>query len=48
MNTYWAFVRVNGYAVRTTVNADNPYNAYQLMVAMYGRENMVSDFACPI
>ena len=38
MYTYWAFVRtVVGGFMRVTVQADNPYNAYQMLRAMYGR-----------
>ena len=37
MNTYWALVEtVPGGFMRVTVQADNPYNAYQMLLGMYG------------
>jgi len=37
MYTYWALVEtVHGGFMRVTVQADNPYNAYQMLKAMYG------------
>ena len=45
INTYWALVRtVPGAFIRVTIQADNPYNAYQMMKAMYGSQ-LISDFA---
>jgi hypothetical protein len=45
MNTYWAFVRtVPGSFMRVTVQADTPYNAYQMMKAMYG-SLLISEYA---
>lgn len=39
MNTYWALVRtVAGGFMRVTIQADNPYNAYQMMRSMYGSQ----------
>lgn len=48
MNTYFAFVRtVPGAFIRVTINADNPYNAYQMLKAMYGSQ-LISEFASPV
>lgn len=45
MNTYWANVRtVPGAFIRVTIQADNPYNAYQMLKAMYGSQ-LMSDSA---
>jgi hypothetical protein len=45
MYTYWAFVRtVVGGFMRVTVQADNPYNAYQMLRAMYGNQ-LISEAA---
>lgn len=47
MYTYWAFVRtVVGGFMRVTVQADNPYNAYQMLRAMYGNQ-LISESAAP-
>lgn len=45
MNTYWAFVSTGtGAFIRVTVQADNPYNAYQILLSMYG-DNLISESA---
>lgn len=45
MNTYWAFVKtVPGSFIRVTVQADNSYNAYQMLLAMYG-DRLLSEHA---
>lgn len=45
MTTYWALVRtVVGGFMRVTVQADNPYNAYQMLKAMYG-DRLISEHA---
>lgn len=45
MNTYWAFVRtVPGAFIKVTMQAPDPYSAYQMMKAMYGSQ-LISDFA---
>lgn len=45
MNTYWAFVRVDtGAFIKVTVQADNPYNATQMLKAMYGPQ-LISESA---
>lgn len=45
MNTYWALVEtVPGGFMRVTVQADNPYNAYQMLLAMYG-DKLLSETA---
>jgi len=37
MYTYWANVRTGvGSFMRVTVNANNPYEANQMLLAMYG------------
>lgn len=46
MQTYWAFVRTGaGAFMKVTIQADNPFNAYQMLCAQYGRENMISEYA---
>jgi hypothetical protein len=48
INTYWALVRtVPGAFIRVTIQADNPYNAFQMLKAMYGSQ-LISDFASPV
>lgn len=45
MKTYWFFVRtVPGSFIRVTLQADNPYNAYQMAKAMY-KDQLISEFA---
>lgn len=45
MHTYWAFVRTGiGAFMRVTVQADGPYNAYQMLKALY-RDQLISDSA---
>ena len=45
MNTYWALVQTTvGGFIRVTINADNPYNAYQMLSAMYG-DRLLSESA---
>jgi hypothetical protein len=45
MNSYWALVRtVPGAFIKVTIQADNPYNAYQMLKAMYGTQ-LISAFA---
>ena len=48
INTYWALVRtVPGSFIRVTIQADNPYNAFQMLKAMYG-DQLISSFASPV
>lgn len=43
MHTYWAFVRTGiGAFMRVTVQADSPYNAYQMLKALYG-DQLISE-----
>ena len=45
MKTYWAFVRTDvGCFMRVTVQADHPWNAKQMLLAMYGN-NLISEAA---
>lgn len=45
MNTYWALVRtVPGAFIKVTIQSDNPYNAFQMLKAMYG-DQLISSFA---
>lgn len=45
MNTYWANVRtVVGGFMRVTVQAPNPYIAYQMLLSMYG-DRLISESA---
>jgi len=44
MNTYWALVQIPGSFMRVTVQADNPYNAYQMLLGMYG-DRLLSEYA---
>lgn len=47
--TYWALVKtVPGSYMRVTVNADSAYNAYQMLIAMYTKERLLSEFAVPV
>jgi hypothetical protein len=49
MQTYWAYVRTGtGTVMKVTVNADSAYNAYQMFLAMYTKERMISEFAAPM
>jgi hypothetical protein len=48
MNTYWALVQtVPGGFMRVTVQADNPYNAYQMLLGMYG-DRLISEHASQV
>lgn len=48
MQTYFAMVRtVPGGFIRVTVQADNPYNAYQMLKSMYG-DKLISEYAVPV
>lgn len=48
MQTYFAMVRtVVGGFMRVTVQADNPYNAYQMLKSMYG-DKLISEHAVPV
>ena len=48
MYTYWALVQtVTGGFMRVTVQADNPYNAYQMLLAMYG-DRLLSESASQV
>jgi hypothetical protein len=45
MNKYWALVRtVPGAFIRVEIQADNPYNAFQMLKAMYG-DQLISSAA---
>ena len=45
MNTYWALVSTGvGSFMRVTVQADNPWNAYQMLKSMYGGQ-LISESA---
>lgn len=45
MKTYSANVRtVPGSFIRVTIQAPDPYTAYQMLKAMYGNQ-LISDFA---
>lgn len=45
MNTYWAIVRTSNVGVvRVQIQADNPYDAYQLLESMYG-DKLLSESA---
>jgi hypothetical protein len=41
MKTYEAYVRANGYVVKTRVFADNSQAAYFLLIGQYGQANIV-------
>lgn len=46
MYTWWAFVRDSrGYPMRVTLQAPDPYTAYQMFLGMYGKQNMISEHA---
>lgn len=48
MYTYWANVQtVVGGFMRVTVQADNPYQAYQILKNMYG-EKLLSESASQV
>ncbi len=45
MKKYWALVRtVPGAFIRVEIQADNPYNAFQMLKAMYG-DQLISSTA---
>lgn len=45
MNSYWALVRtVVGGFIRVTVQASDPYSAYQMLKAQYG-DKLISESA---
>ena len=45
MKTFWALVRtVPGAFIRVEIQADTPYNAYQMLKAMYG-DQLISSTA---
>jgi len=45
MIKYWALVRtVPGAFIRVEIQADTPYNAYQMLKAMYG-DQLISSTA---
>lgn len=49
MHSYWALVRNSGGGYyRVVVQADNGYTAYQMLIAQYGRENLISESAAYI
>lgn len=49
MQTYYAYVRTGaGTVMKVTINADNAFNAYNMFVAMYTKERMISEFAAPM
>ena len=41
MKTFEAYVRANGYVVRTRISADNARDAYFLLQGQYGADNIV-------
>jgi hypothetical protein len=48
MNSYWVLVRtVPGSFIRVVIQADTPYNAYQMAKAMYG-DQLLSASAAPV
>ena len=48
MKSFWVFVRtVPGAFIRVVVQADNSYNAYQMLKAMYG-DQLISSYASDI
>lgn len=45
MQTWWAFAKTsNGSMMKVTVQADNPYQATEMLKAIYG-DRLTSDFA---
>lgn len=48
MNTYWALVSTGvGSFIRVTIQADNQWNATQMLKSMYGSQ-LISESAAPI
>lgn len=48
MHTYWALVSTGiGAVMRVTVQADTPFNATQMLRAIYG-DKLISDFASAV
>ena len=41
MKTFEAYVRANGYVVKTRIVADNSQDAYFLLQGQYGADNIV-------
>jgi hypothetical protein len=41
MKTFEAYVRANGYIVKTRIVADNSQDAYFLLQGLFGAENIV-------
>lgn len=41
MKTFEAYVRANGYIVKTRIVADNSQDAYFLLQGQYGDDNIV-------
>lgn len=45
MQTYFVLVRTaGGGSMRVTIQADNPYNAYQMLKSMYG-DKLITEHA---
>lgn len=41
MKIFEAYVRANGYVVKTRLNAENSHDAYLLLQGQYGTDNIV-------